>query len=263
MASLYRPKIVEYRLPNGSYRTPDGKRVTKNTPGAVKSKRPSKKSYGRYTDGAGRPMRVPLSESKETSRRMLAKIASDVQLASVGITDPFAEHFSRPLLGHLEDYRRYLEAKGNTSQHVALSCSRIRTVKDVQPLRKDVAEMLRQYIAGKPPRAKLWPGTWKSVGAEMLLIDLATAGIPYQDDAGRYFDFHAMRGQFVSLLAASGVHPKGYPEGKAQTRHDGRIARMRKVPPKRDRTGFPAIPTSSALHAPCLSWRNLLAPQGT
>jgi hypothetical protein len=29
------------------------------------------------------------------------------------------------------------------------------------------------------PRAKLWPGTWKSVAAEMLLIDVAAAGIPY------------------------------------------------------------------------------------
>jgi integrase len=80
--------------------------------------------------------------------------------------------------------------------------------KDVQPLRPDVAEMMRQYIAGKPPRAKLWPGTWKSVAAEMLRVDLAAAGIPYQDDSGRYFDFHAMRGQFISLLAANGVHPK-------------------------------------------------------
>jgi hypothetical protein len=91
MASLYRPKIVEYRLPDGSYRTPDGKRVTKHTPSAVKSSRLSKKWYGRYTDGAGRPMRVPLSESKETSRRMLAKIAYDAQLAGVGIADPFAK----------------------------------------------------------------------------------------------------------------------------------------------------------------------------
>ena len=35
MASLYRPNITTYCLPNGRHRTPDGKRVTKNTPGAV------------------------------------------------------------------------------------------------------------------------------------------------------------------------------------------------------------------------------------
>jgi hypothetical protein len=59
---------------------------------------------------------------------MLAKIAGDAQLAGVGIIDPFAEHRSRPLAEHLEDFRRYLEAKANTRNHVALSCSRIRTV---------------------------------------------------------------------------------------------------------------------------------------
>lgn len=42
----------------------------------------------------------------------------------------------------------------------------------------------------------------------MLRGDLAAADIPYRDDAGRYFDFHAMRGQFIRLLAANGVHPK-------------------------------------------------------
>jgi integrase len=424
MATLYRPTIVEYRLPDGSYRTPDGKRVTKDTPGAIKSSRKSKKWYGRYTDGSGRPMRVPLSESKETSRRMLAKIAGDAQLAGVGIVDPFAEHRSRPLPEHLEDFRRYLAAKGNTGEYcqkiasrarVVLDGCRFRKIEDLQPsavlefladlrfsaarptlhpeqewytvdevaallaiqpksvrrivfigllpgpqvdrqadrpqrlhrdsvaalidrrcqglsigtsngylaaikrfskwlwkdrrapldalahlsrmnaevdqrhprralraeqfdrfvdataagkayrglsgsdrlvlhtlaantglrakelanlepasfdlasdpptvrveaayskhrrqdiqqLRPDVAEMMRQYLAGKPARAKIWPGSWQRAAAEMLRIDLAAAGICYQDDSGRYFDFHAMRGQFISLLAANGVHPK-------------------------------------------------------
>ena len=42
----------------------------------------------------------------------------------------------------------------------------------------------------------------------MVRLDLAAAGIPYQDEDGRVFDFHAMRGQFISFLAAAGVHPK-------------------------------------------------------
>jgi integrase len=41
-----------------------------------------------------------------------------------------------------------------------------------------------------------------------LVIDLADAGIEYVDDSGRFFDFHALRGQCVSLLAATGAHPK-------------------------------------------------------
>jgi hypothetical protein len=66
-------------------------------------------------------MRVPLSESKETSRRMQAKLAGDAQVAGVGITDPFAEHRSRPLLEHLEDYGRYLEAKETLARHSSIT----------------------------------------------------------------------------------------------------------------------------------------------
>ena len=42
----------------------------------------------------------------------------------------------------------------------------------------------------------------------MVRRDLAVAGIPYRDEAGRVFDFHAIRHQFLSNLARSGVHPK-------------------------------------------------------
>jgi hypothetical protein len=90
MPSLYRPKIVSYRLPDGSYRTPDGKRVTKDTPGAVRTVTESKKYYGRYTDANGKTQRVPLSESKETARRMLNRIVGEAELGSVGIGDPLA-----------------------------------------------------------------------------------------------------------------------------------------------------------------------------
>jgi integrase len=421
MASLYKPIIVAYRLKDGSYRTPDGKRVTKDTPGARKETTRSKKWYGRYTDGTGRPVRVPLSESKETARKMLAKLSGDSQLLGVGIGDPFQDQRSRPVAEHLEDYRRYLAAKGNTPKHVAKTCKRIEKIcagckflfvddvqaarlveflgelrnegaarapledglekftraevatilginklslagilrrrglsgegngkarryskeivqelqerlakgrnvatsnhyltavrgftrwltqgrripadplshlqrqnpaadrrrerralnleqfdrfiqatakganfrglaghdrfilytvaantgfraselasltpesfavdgerptvtvaagyskrrrKDEQPIRVDLAGMLRSYLEGKPPRKPIWPGTWKDAAAEMLSQDLAAAGIPYEDEQSRVFDFHAMRGQFISLLAAKGVHPK-------------------------------------------------------
>jgi integrase len=421
MASLYKPKIVTYRLPDGSYRTPDGERVTGSTPGAVRTVEQSKKWYGRYTDGSGKTVRVPLSESKETARRMLNKIAGDADLASVGIADPFADHRGRALLEHVEDYARFLDGKGDCAKHVRqtrrsiadviagcgfratddlqaspvieflarlrdggkervelpagqkaftkaelvalldihpgsvarmLSCAGLagegngkarrfsrevvealqerlcrgagvrtcnfyltamkgftrwlardrriaadplghlcnqnadvdvrrprralrqdafaefirataegapfrglsgpdrlvlytlaantgfrsgelasltpgsfnfaaipatvtveagyskRRRKDVQPLRADVAAMMKTYLTGKPKGAPVWPGTWHDRAAEMLRGDLDAADIPYQDDAGRYFDFHAMHGQFISLLAAQGVHPK-------------------------------------------------------
>jgi integrase len=52
----------------------------------------------------------------------------------------------------------------------------------------------------------LWPGTWwRGHGAQLLRRDLDAAGIPYRDGRGRVFDFHALRGQFVTSLARAGV----------------------------------------------------------
>jgi integrase len=420
VASVYKPKIVTYQLPSGSHRTPDGQRVTKNTPGAVKKRMPTKKWYGRYTDAAGRTVREPLAESKEIAKRMLAKLAGDAQLKKVGIADPYEDHRVRPLAEHLADYRIHLAANGNTAAYVAMTYNRIQAIifgcrfkflddikaeavakflaalqepgaraaepatakdwytktelvallgvnstgvarilrragltgawkgrerrysretvealkdslrrgisigtrnhyltavkgftrwltpermpadplkklsrqnasvdvrrsrralmeeqlsrfieaagtgkpfrgltgadrlvlytlaantgfraselgsltplsfnlegerptvtvtpayskrrkKDTQRLRPDVAEMIRQYITDKPKGKPLWPGTWTGVAADMVRIDLEAAGIPFRDDRGRCFDFHSLRGQFISLLAAKGVHPK-------------------------------------------------------
>ncbi|MFO0933772.1 MAG: tyrosine-type recombinase/integrase, partial [Planctomycetota bacterium] len=39
-------------------------------------------------------------------------------------------------------------------------------------------------------------------------LDLAAAGIVSPDESGRVVDFHALRGTFISSLAAAGVHPR-------------------------------------------------------
>jgi integrase len=423
MPTLYRPDIVSYRLPNGAYRTPDGKRVTSKTPGAVRHKSKSPTWWGRYTDGAGQEHQVRLSHSKETARRMLNKLAGDGELASVGIKDRFSEQEARPLLEHLEDFARFLKAKGDTEKHarkvrrrclaiiegieaerigeleasavqeylgnlreqgveradiptehswltrgelaaalgvnpdslwrilkrdrltgpdccrgngkarrfsreVALALqdrlcrgSSIGTVNnyltaiksftrwlvrdrraasdplvclsrmnvdtdrrvirralepavlarlieaartgrpyrglsgtdraalyllasrtglraselasltpasfdlagptvtvqaryskrrrlDVQLLPPTVAEAMATHIRGRPRKSPLWLGTWADTAAEMLRIDLEAAGIPYVDADGLVYDFHALRHQFISDLAAAGVHPK-------------------------------------------------------
>ena len=80
-----------------------------------------------------------------------------------------------------------------------------------QWLKPDTAAELKEFFKDKMPEAKAFGGTYKRLTtktAEMLKADLADAGIDYQDDAGRYFDFHALRGETGTLLAASGVHPK-------------------------------------------------------
>ena len=89
--------------------------------------------------------------------------------------------------------------------------------KDVLPIHPELAARLREWM---PAEGKLWPGSWHQRGSEMVQADLKAARkawieevkpedrpererssrFAYRDDQGRYFDFHALRGQFVSSL---------------------------------------------------------------
>ncbi len=91
--------------------------------------------------------------------------------------------------------------------------------RDVLPLRPDLAAIIKEHLAtrGLALGAYLWPGTWsQKASAKMLRMDLSAAGIPYRDEAGRVFDFHALRHQFISNLARAGAHPK---EAQTLARH--------------------------------------------
>ncbi len=82
---------------------------------------------------------------------------------------------------------------------------------DTQPLRRDTAALLREFLKDGMPGAKAFGGSYKQLTKrtlDVLKADLADAGIPYVDEAGRYADFHSLRHTTGSLLAASGVHPK-------------------------------------------------------
>jgi len=82
---------------------------------------------------------------------------------------------------------------------------------DTLSLRPDTAAELKQYFANKLPAAKVFSGSYTQLTdrtAEMIRADLQDAGIAYKDESGQIFDFHSLRHQTGSLLAASGVHPK-------------------------------------------------------
>jgi integrase len=379
MASLFKPVIIRYIL--------DGKRVNKDTPGARPKKCKSSKWYGQYADANGQTQRVPLSMNKTVAQQMLAALVNKNENAKIGVVDPCEEHSRRPLTEQLDDFRRYLEDKDNTAEHVALSVNRIQAVldgcgfvfirdlapgpvlhylaerrklprkkggisvassnhyvraikafsawlagneqraardvlkhlstlnaetdrrherrsvpadefrlllectrasaqqvckldgparfllysvagytglriaelhsltpasfdltadpptvtvqagyskrrrRDTLPLHPDLARMVGEYVEGMAADAPIWPGwNWHKKGASMLRHDLAAARaawiaeakgdeaegkrrressfLTYQDAAGRVFDFHATRGQFISELARQGVHPK-------------------------------------------------------
>jgi len=80
---------------------------------------------------------------------------------------------------------------------------------DVLPLQSELARDLEQYFSDNPamPNARAFSKMWKAGGANMLKHDLKGAKIKYETDEG-FADFHSLRHNFGSLLAASGVHPK-------------------------------------------------------
>ncbi len=78
MASLYRPKVVEYY-------TPEGRRCNKEAPGAVAKPRTVKTWYGKYTDGEGKERRESLGTTKkEVAFRKLAKAGRTGQAGTGG-----------------------------------------------------------------------------------------------------------------------------------------------------------------------------------
>ncbi len=73
------------------------------------------------------------------------------------------------------------------------------------PLRAATASALGAHVAERLPMAQVFdtPAYWRA--APMLAEDLAAAGIPVHDDAGRVVDFHALRTTFGTNLARGAV----------------------------------------------------------
>jgi hypothetical protein len=74
------------------------------------------------------------------------------------------------------------------------------------PLRADLAEDLRDWIANRPGDSPLF---YVPTGLIRILErDLKLAGIPKQDDRGRTLDVYALRHTFGTLLSKNGVSPR-------------------------------------------------------
>ena len=77
----------------------------------------------------------------------------------------------------------------------------------VQPIPSDLAADLREFVESLSPGSSVFPLP-ANEGAKMIRVDLEAAGIPYKDDAGRVFDFHALRCMTATLLDQAGVSPR-------------------------------------------------------
>jgi hypothetical protein len=61
---------------------------------------------------------------------MLGDLVGKGERRAAGYEDRFEPHRKRPLLDHLEDFRRYLLGKGDTAKHVQKTVARCRAVLD-------------------------------------------------------------------------------------------------------------------------------------
>ena len=75
--------------------------------------------------------------------------------------------------------------------------------KAVLPLREETAALLRDFMREKLPSAQAFQMPSRYKMAKMLRADLSDADIPYEDDLGRRFDFHALRHTFITSLRSA------------------------------------------------------------
>ena len=77
-----------------------------------------------------------------------------------------------------------------------------------QPIPPHLLIHLCDYLAAKPARRAVWPGTWHTRAAEMVALDLAAGGVAVAvegRDGDEVRDFHALRAAFVSDVVRSGA----------------------------------------------------------
>src|SRR4051794_16739671 len=95
-----------------------------------KIKRKSKTWHARYYLPSGKRVRVKLYRDKKASETKAAELEKRGARLDSGFADPLDEHAARPLAEHAEHFRRYLEAKRNTPDYVALTFARLTAILD-------------------------------------------------------------------------------------------------------------------------------------
>ena len=80
----------------------------------------------------------------------------------------------------------------------------------IQPLLKTTAAEIVPYLRSKHPAASALPlpKSFRDKATRWYFHDLKLAGIPVQDELGRYADFHALRTAFLSHLMNARENPK-------------------------------------------------------
>ena len=169
---------------------------------------------------------VPLYP-EDVDRRRTRTILTDPELALLLAATAAAKHkwncpvrgADRAMLYRLAAYTglRAGELAELTPRHFALDaappvvtvCARDSKGKREEPipLPAHVVELLRAWLAERPPTLRVFPGKWaeRSHESNWLAWDLARAGVRAADDEGRKIHFHSLKRRFVVRLIQAGA----------------------------------------------------------
>ena len=129
------PKDAEILLQKGKrcarFRDRSGNTVTARlSDDGTRILRESPKWYIEYKDADGVRRRTPGCRDRQATAKMAADLEARVEREKTGLIDRHARQRQRPLAEHLDNWKKYLLAKGNTEGHVAKSAQRARAVLD-------------------------------------------------------------------------------------------------------------------------------------
>jgi integrase len=85
----------------------------------------SRKWYFQYKDSEGVWRRKAGYTDKDATAQLAAQMERSAERQEAGLADVYKKGKSETLKSHLDGFRRYLQAKGNTEKHITLTCGRV------------------------------------------------------------------------------------------------------------------------------------------
>src|SRR5713101_4435719 len=113
MAEVYRPTYT-FTDPKSGKRT----------------KAKSRRWHIRYYTPDGERHRVKGYRDRKATEALATELEKRGPRLAEGLVDAFEEHRKRPLAEHLQDFQRYLTAKGNTAKHARQTCNHVQAILD-------------------------------------------------------------------------------------------------------------------------------------
>lgn len=140
-----------------------------------------------------------------------------------------------------------LDSAGGPILTVRATVSKNRTEARL-PLHPGLAQDLRPYVQGKLALASVLalPASFRHRATYWLKCDLNSAGIPYEDGAGRKADVHSLRSSFITSLVRSGANVKAVQRLARHASPVETVGIYTRLSPEDERDALRALPSIAA-----------------